>query len=1137
LDSQAHATAPGIGPARPQGSRHGRRATGVRRFLGRAGQAAGLALAAVGLAGCALVEPRPPSGVGDTSVTLNGTVDSTLEGDTDYWFRYGTTTAYGSQTPRRTVFIDADDDPRPVSEPVSGLSPNTTYHWQLCAEDGEGTICSADQVLATTGPPSEGPGGPILVVASAGDPFSRYYAEILRAEGLNEFEVGDGPVTTGMLAGKQVVILGSRPVSDAEAALLTSWVQGGGNLIAMRPDEKLAGLLGLTDAGGTRTNQYVKVDTGTVVGAGIEGQTLQFHGTADRYTANGATAVATLYSDASTATAHVGVSLRSVGGSGGQAAAFTYDLARSVVYTRQGNPAWEGQKRDGTPNGIRAVDLFYGAKAGDVQPDWVDLDKVDVPQADEQQRLLANLITEMSRDRAPLPRFWYLPRGGKAAVVMTGDDHAVGGTPAYFNRFKATSSPGCSVADWQCVRATSYLYPNTAMTNSQAGAFEADGFEVALHLNTGCNDFTPETLEDALTSQLAAFGASWPVAGSPVSNRTHCIVWSDWATKPKLAQAHGIRFDTNYYYLGPPGWLTEPGLLTGSGFPQRFADLDGSLIDVYQAMTQVTDESDLPVAQQADVLLDNALGPKAWYGVVTVNMHSDFGDQVNANNIVASAQERGVPVVSSEQMLDWLDGRNGSSFDDVAYGGGRLSFTLVKNPKARGLEAMVPASTPAGPLVTLTRGGQAVSRNVRTVKGVDYLVFDAAGGDYVATYGTDGTSPAIAGVAATTDADGHATVSWTTDEPASSRVDYGRTTALGSQVTDAARVTDHRLEITGLVPDADYFFRVSSTDAAGNSASAPAAGPPAGFHAPAVGLVDTRASEFGAGTDAGTYTGQTLAGPDGEVQLEPEVAAEFDGSTLPTSWEASDWFSGGLARVSDGALSLNGSVAHTSAFFGAPRALEFTGAFEPVNDQGIGFGGTLSDFPGAAFTTGNAGQPIRLYAWSGANTSTETLTPLPGVRLHDRHRFRIEWDADSVAFYVDGNEVATHAVAIAGSMRPVASDFRPFGAGARVDWLRQGAYAASGTFTSRSLDSGRAAADWQSLSVDQSVPAGTGIAFDTRSGPTQQPDGGWSAWQPVGAGGAIASPSSRFLQYRARMTSAPGGATPTLRRVSVGFAP
>ena len=107
----------------------------------------------------------------------------------------------------------------------------------------------------------------------------------------------------------------------------------------------------------------------------------------------------------------------------GQAAAFTYDLARSIVYTRQGNPAWSGQARDGQAGPIRSDDLFFGAASFDPQPDWVDLNKVAIPQADEQQRLLANLILQMNAAKKPLPRFWYLPSGFKAAVVMTGDDH------------------------------------------------------------------------------------------------------------------------------------------------------------------------------------------------------------------------------------------------------------------------------------------------------------------------------------------------------------------------------------------------------------------------------------------------------------------------------------------------------------------------------------------------------------------------------------------------------------------------------------------------------------------------------------------------------------------------------------------
>ena len=71
--------------------------------------------------------------------------------------------------------------------------------------------------------------------------------------------------------------------------MLTNWVNGGGNLIAHAARTRSSpALLGLTDAGGTLANGYLKVDTAPPPGAGIDGQTLQFHGTADRYTLNGA---------------------------------------------------------------------------------------------------------------------------------------------------------------------------------------------------------------------------------------------------------------------------------------------------------------------------------------------------------------------------------------------------------------------------------------------------------------------------------------------------------------------------------------------------------------------------------------------------------------------------------------------------------------------------------------------------------------------------------------------------------------------------------------------------------------------------------------------------------------------------------
>ena len=184
--------------------------------------------------------------------------------------------------------------------------------------------------------------------------------------------------------------------------MLTDWVNAGGNLVAMRPDKKLASLLGLARCQRHDLERLHQGNTIVEPGAGIVGSTIQFHGTSDRYTLNGATAVATLYSDASTATAYPAVTLASVGTSGGQAAAFTYDLARSVVYTRQGNPAWAGQERDGIARHPvrRHVLRRKGRRRA---TDWVNTNKIAIPQADEQQRLLVNLITSMERDRLPLP--------------------------------------------------------------------------------------------------------------------------------------------------------------------------------------------------------------------------------------------------------------------------------------------------------------------------------------------------------------------------------------------------------------------------------------------------------------------------------------------------------------------------------------------------------------------------------------------------------------------------------------------------------------------------------------------------------------------------------------------------------------
>jgi hypothetical protein len=637
----------------------------------------------------------------------------------------------------RSVSYDANTWTASV-KPQSALAFTTAYTATVKAggpKDLAGNALAANSswIFTTEAQPL------VLLLTTSANPFSAYLAEILRAEGISEFtSVDSSSFSAGLLSGFDVVLLGDMSLSMNQVNTLTSWVNGGGNLIAMRPDRKLASLLGLNTAPGSLSDAYLQVNTATPAGAGIVGQTIQFHGTADRYNLNGATAIATLFSSATTATSNPAVTLRSVGTSGGEAASFTYDLARSVVYTRQGNPAWAGQERDGAP-GIRPDDMFFGGG----QTDWVNTSKIAIPQADEQQRLLANLITTMERDRVPLPRFWYLPQGKKAVVVLSGDDHspdyAPGGVASNFDRLKQLSPPGCNVSMWECVRASAFMLPSSIVTNSQAAGYRADGFEIGLHPMFGScppGPLTQAQLAAGYDAQLAQFQAKYTSLPPQVSSRTHCVFWPDWASNAKVEAARGIRMDANYYHY-PGSWIgTKNGFMNGGGFPMRFADTDGTTIDVYQQNTNLDDEATTDFAGSMNALLDKALGPEGYYGAFGTNIHLDNpAPTTGYEQIVPLAQSRGVPLISYKQLLDWVDGRNASTIRGLSWSSGALTFVTTVGAGANGLQTMVPSQGPSGTLTSITCNGAPMSFAPQTIKGLQYAFFGAVTGTCRATYG------------------------------------------------------------------------------------------------------------------------------------------------------------------------------------------------------------------------------------------------------------------------------------------------------------------------------------------------------------------------------------------------------------------
>jgi hypothetical protein len=711
--------------------------------------------------------------------------------------------------------------------PAAALAHSTGYTVAVSgARDAAGNTMAPVSWSFTTAappppPPDQGPGGPVLVVkstATGAGGFTSFLAEVLRTEGLNEFATTDlSAVTAPVLGQYDVVLLGPTPLTAAQVAMFTTWVTGGGNLIAFRPDKQLAGLLGLTATTGTLAEGYLKIDTSAAPGAGITDQTIQYHGTADRYQLAGARSVATLYSTATAATTNPAVSLADVGTAGGQAAAFSFDLAQSLVQTRQGNPAWEKMDRDGNAP-IRSDDLYFGGAS----PDWVNLAKVGIPQADEQQRLLANLIGAMNLDRKPLPRFWYFPRSLKAVIVATGDDHATGGTAGRFDQYTANSPAGCVVDDWQCARFTSYIYPNTPLSNAQATAYHTRGFEVGLHVNNNCTNFTAGSLATNYTDQLATWRAKYSGVPAPRTNRMHCLVWSDWSTQASTEAANAIRLDTNYYYW-PGTWINNrPGFMTGSGMPMRFAGKTGGLIDVYQAATQMTDESGQSYPFTVDALLDAAQGPEGRYGAFTVNMHTDKVTTYDSDQVLASAQRHGVPLVTARQMLTWLDGRNASSYTGIAWSGDTLSFTVNVGAGANGLTGMVPTLGTGGRTLTaLTRAGTAVPFTRTTVKGVEYATFATAPGSYAAVYGASAAVPAIT---TSTPAADSTTASVTVAGSTASRteIEYGtRAGELSGRVVDGTQAAKRTVRLTGLDPGTTYWYRVRVTAPGGRSTVSP----------------------------------------------------------------------------------------------------------------------------------------------------------------------------------------------------------------------------------------------------------------------------------------------------------------------------
>ena len=563
---------------------------------------------------------------------------------------------------------------------------------------------------------------PILVLATNVN-FGTYTAEILKAEGFNEFTIDsltDTKVTLSYLKRFDMVILSETTVSQPYKTILSDYVKAGGNLIAFRPDKQLSEIFGIIDAKATVKEGYIKIDISSDIGEGLISETIQFHGVSDAYILNGAAEIASLYKNALDATEFPSVVVNNY--SSGHAAAFTYNLSKSIVYTHQGNPEWAGEERDKV-DGPTATDLFY-PKAGEIQ--WNDPDKIAIPQADEQMRLLTHIIEKFTSYKKPLPRFWYFPDQYKCIFIFTID-----GEDSH------ESDINNEIIDVQSKGGNATLYEiGTYVSASTVNKWLSNGHEVAIHYNDVPNYANPtclnmNTVFDTMTTNFRnAYGMV------PRTGRNHWAVWcskdskgeKQFAEQAVIEEKYELGLDCNYYQFGGnkvyPNWLGDVGHFTGSGIPMKFADVTGRILNVYQSNTQLPDETWLKenIESKSKTLIDRSLDEEN-YAYINANYHTWYWGECRQPGlrVLDYCNRRGVPIWTAEKVYEFMKMKDEAFFSDLRWSHNQLTFMLSSAfNNSEGLTFLIPANHGDLKISSITINNHSSKFEQRIIKGHEY---------------------------------------------------------------------------------------------------------------------------------------------------------------------------------------------------------------------------------------------------------------------------------------------------------------------------------------------------------------------------------------------------------------------------------
>ncbi len=154
--------------------------------------------------------------------------------------------------------------------------------------------------------------------------------------------------------------------------------------------------------------------------------------------------------------------------------------------------------------------------------------------------------------------------------------------------------------------------------------------------------------------------------------------------------------------------------------------------------------------------------------------------------------------------------------------------------------------------------------------------------------------------------------------------------------------------------------------------------------------------------------------------------------------------------------------------------------------------------------------------------------------LNTSQKFRIDWNATTIVYWVNDKKVATHNITISAPMRPAMIDTAVGGGLLGASWVRMTPYAASGNYTSTVFDAG-GMVTWSSAAWAATLPAGTTAVFKYRAGNSPTPDATWTSFTTVATSGGALSGTSRYFQFTVQETTTDSRQTPVVKDVTLAF--